>query len=71
MNACCPSLDKTVESASFWKIADRESAEVAAEFITEVCRDRQIDRLIRGGLVLHSDNGNSEVAIATTAKVGW
>ena len=68
MNACCPSLDKTVESASFWKIADRESAEVAAEFITEVCRDRQIDPR---GLVLHSDNGNPEVAIATTAKVGW
>lgn len=37
-----------------WTIADSESTELAAELITRICRDGNIDPR---GLVLHSDNG--------------
>jgi putative transposase len=38
-----------------WTIAERESSEIAAELITQVCRDEHVDP---DGLVLHSDNGH-------------
>ena len=37
-----------------WRIADRESAQVAAELITQSCHEGNVDPR---GLVLHSDNG--------------
>ena len=51
-----------------WKIADRESAELAAEFITEVCRDRQVDPR---GLVLHSDNGKPMRGSTMVSTLQW
>ena len=50
-----------------WKIADRESAELAAEFFTQVCRGRQIDPK---GLVLHSaEEATSRTARSTRARL--
>jgi putative transposase len=37
-----------------WRIAERESAEVAAALITQSCAEGNVDPR---GLVLHSDNG--------------
>lgn len=37
-----------------WKVATRESPDIAAELIQETCRDGDVDPQ---GLVLHSDNG--------------
>jgi putative transposase len=51
-----------------WKIADRESAELSAEFITEVCRDRQVDPR---GLVLHSDNGKPMRGSTMISTLQW
>ena len=51
-----------------WKIADRESAELAAEFITEVCRDRRVDPQ---GLVLHSDNGKPMRGSTMVSTLQW
>src|SRR5260370_8215774 len=51
-----------------WKVADRESAELAAEFITEVCRDRQVDPR---GLVLHSDNGTPMRGSTMVSTLQW
>jgi len=51
-----------------WKVADRESAELAAEFITEVCRDRQVDPR---GLVLHSDNGTPLRGSTMVSTLQW
>jgi transposase InsO family protein len=51
-----------------WKVADRESAELAAEFITEVCRDRQVDPR---GLVLHSDNGTLMRGNTMVSTLQW
>ena len=51
-----------------WKVADRESAELAAEFITEVCRDRQVDPR---GLVLHSDNGKPMRGSTMVSTLQW
>jgi transposase InsO family protein len=51
-----------------WKIADRESAELAAEFITEVCRERQIEPR---GLVLHSDNGKPMRGSTMVSTLQW
>jgi putative transposase len=51
-----------------WKIADRESAELAAEFMTGVCRDRQVDPR---GLVLHSDNGKPMRGSTMVSTLQW
>jgi transposase InsO family protein len=51
-----------------WKIADRESGESAAEFITEVCRDRQVDPR---GLLLHSDNGKPMRGNTMVSTLQW
>ena len=51
-----------------WKVADRESADLAAEFIAEVCRDRQGDPR---GLVLHSDNGKPMRGSTMVSTLQW
>jgi transposase InsO family protein len=51
-----------------WKVADRESADLAAEFITGVCRDRQVDPR---GLVLHSDNGTPMRGNTMVSTLQW
>jgi putative transposase len=53
-----------------WRIATRESAAVAAELVTQACRDGNVDPR---GLVLHSDNGapmRSSTMIATLLWLG-
>jgi transposase InsO family protein len=40
-----------------WRIADGDSAQIAAELITQTCREGNLDPR---GLVLHSDNGNHQ-----------
>lgn len=53
-----------------WRLHDRESAELAAEMITSICRDENIDR---SGLVLHSDNGHAmrgSTMLATMQQLG-
>jgi transposase InsO family protein len=53
-----------------WRIAEGESADIAAEVITQACRDGQLDPR---GLVLHSDNGapmRSSTMISTLQWLG-
>jgi transposase InsO family protein len=47
---------------------DKASAELAAELITEVCRDRQIDPR---GLVLRSDKGKPMRGITMVSTLQW
>jgi putative transposase len=53
-----------------WRIAERESALIAAELVTQACRDGNVDPR---GLVLHSDNGlpmRSSTMISTLQWLG-
>lgn len=51
-----------------WRIAHADSAQIAAELITQACRDGQIDPR---GLVLHSDNGKPMRASTMLATLQW
>lgn len=51
-----------------WRIADRDSAEIAAELITHACRDAKLDAR---GLVLHSDNGKPMRASTLISTLQW
>jgi transposase InsO family protein len=50
-----------------WRIADGDSAEIAANLITQACRDGDVDPR---GLVLHSDNGKPMRANTMIATLG-
>jgi transposase InsO family protein len=51
-----------------WCIAERGSAEIAAELITHACREGSFDPK---GLVLHSDNGKPMRASTLIATLQW
>jgi putative transposase len=51
-----------------WRIAESESAEIAAELITHACRDGNVDPR---GLVLHSDNGKPMRASTMISTLQW
>jgi putative transposase len=51
-----------------WRIADGDSAEIAANLITQACRDGDVDPR---GLVLHSDNGKPMRANTMIATLQW
>jgi putative transposase len=51
-----------------WRIADRDSADIAAELITQACRDGHVDPR---GLVLHSDNGKPMRASTMITTLQW
>jgi putative transposase len=51
-----------------WRVADRESAEVAAALITQTCRNGNIDPR---GLVLHSDNGTPMRGSTMISTLQW
>lgn len=51
-----------------WRVAERESADVAAEFITQACTDGDV---IPRGLVLHSDNGTPMRGSTMTSTLQW
>ena len=51
-----------------WRIANVDSAEIAAEFVTKACQDGNVDPR---GLVLHSDNGKPMRASTMLATLQW
>jgi len=51
-----------------WTVAERESAETAAELIQRVCRDGGVDTR---GLVLHSDNGKPMRGATMVSTLQW
>lgn len=51
-----------------WRIAARESADIAAELMRQTCRDGNIDPC---GLVLHSDNGAAMRGNTMIATLQW
>lgn len=51
-----------------WRIAEADSAKIAAELITEACRNGNVDPR---GLVLHSDNGKPMRASTMIATLQW
>jgi transposase InsO family protein len=51
-----------------WQVADADSAEIAAELVTQACRDGNVDPR---GLVLHSDNGKPMRANTMIATLQW
>jgi putative transposase len=51
-----------------WRIAERESADIAAELITQSCGDGAIDPR---GLVLHSDNGKAMRGSTMISTLQW
>jgi putative transposase len=51
-----------------WRIADGDSAQIAAELITQTCREGNLDPR---GLVLHSDNGKPMRASTLIAALQW
>lgn len=51
-----------------WRIADGDSAEIAAELVTQACREGKFDPR---GLVLHSDNGKPMRASTLIATLQW
>ena len=51
-----------------WTVAERESAETAAELIQRVCRDGDVDPR---GLVLHSDNGKPMRGATMVSTLQW
>ena len=51
-----------------WRVAEGESADIAAELVTQTCRDSQLDPR---GLVLHSDNGAPMRASTMIATLQW
>lgn len=51
-----------------WRIAESESADVAAALVTQACRDGNVDPR---GLVLHSDNGKPMRASTMVSTLQW
>lgn len=51
-----------------WRIAEADSAEIAAELITQACRDGNVNPR---GLVLHSDNGKPMRASTMISTLQW
>jgi transposase InsO family protein len=51
-----------------WKLAEHESANAAADLISQICRDAQLDPR---GLVLHSDNGAPMRASTMISTLQW
>jgi putative transposase len=51
-----------------WRIADGDSADIAADLITQACHDGNVDPR---GLVLHSDNGKPMRASTMIATLQW
>jgi putative transposase len=51
-----------------WRIAENDSAEIAAQLISEACRAGKFDPK---GLVLHSDNGKPMRASTLVATLQW
>ena len=51
-----------------WRIAEAQSAEIAAELIRQACRERNIDP---NGLVLHSDNGKPMRSSTMLTTLQW
>ena len=51
-----------------WRIAESQSAEIAAQLITQACRE---DKLDPQGLVLHSDNGKPMRASTLISTLQW
>lgn len=51
-----------------WRVADRESADVAAALVTQACTDGKVDPR---GLVLHSDNGTPMRASTMVSTLQW
>jgi len=51
-----------------WRVAEGESADIAAELVMQACRDSQLDPR---GLVLHSDNGAPMRASTMIATLQW
>jgi putative transposase len=51
-----------------WRVADRESADVAAALVTQICSDDDIDAR---GLVLHSDNGTPMRGSTMLSTLQW
>jgi putative transposase len=51
-----------------WRIAEGDCAEIAAELITQACRDGGVDPR---GLVLHSDNGKPMRASTLITTLQW
>jgi len=51
-----------------WRVADAESAAIASELVTQICRDSCVDP---SGLVLHSDNGAAMRGSTMIATLQW
>lgn len=51
-----------------WRVAERESADVAAALVTQACSDGNVDPR---GLVLHSDNGSPMRGSTMTSTLQW
>lgn len=51
-----------------WRIAEAESAAIAAELVTHACRDGNVDPC---GLVLHSDNGKPMRGSTMISTLQW
>jgi putative transposase len=51
-----------------WTVAERESAETAAELIQHICRDGDVEPR---GLVLHSDNGKPMRGATMVSTLQW
>ena len=51
-----------------WRLADRETADLAASLMTQVCNDSGVDPR---GLVLHSDNGAAMRGNTMLATLQW
>jgi putative transposase len=51
-----------------WQVAERESADIAAELITGTCRDGKVDSR---GLVLHADNGTPMRGSTMISTLQW
>jgi len=51
-----------------WTVAESESSDTAAELVTRICRDEDIDPR---GLVLHSDNGGPMRGNTMIATLQW
>jgi putative transposase len=51
-----------------WKVHERETEELAAEMIRDICNDANVDP---NGLVLHSDNGKPMRGSTMLATLQW
>ena len=51
-----------------WRVAERESSDVAAALVTQACSDNSVDPR---GLILHSDNGSPMRGSTMTSTLQW